>query len=1368
MKNTVNQNKIRKINLSDYDKFKWSNSNIILIIFTFFPFGMSYSAVSIAVSGSVASPFDFGTNITIPKLVVTEQDTSDFVPTGVGKDHIIRLTAPLGFVFSSMDSPESSVEGDFGVVPVDPVYGNPANTAEISFKIKAGGVHFKDSIIINNIVLEPANGSTYVYDEELYVTVEFYSNGATTPTVSIPLGPYSMVQPEIAWQNEVGSICENDTIGLFVSVTNTSSTLSDKDELIVEYVLEGFTDSALTRSASLHSTEQYYNFSEDTLNYSEVSAIRITAKFESGWEKKKTLTIGDSTKNIYRKNVEPILLFKDQVVTAVYETREYLRGAIYNLRYGDPNRFTISAEDPNTLFMEDHIRYAYFRPDVAGPGLHKVFITLETENTGCISKDTLVYNVTPDMITAEPVYCYGHDLKDTIKISTEALRFVDQDSNNSVSTTFHSLEIRGYGHSKIFTPDSALPNPEAGYKEFEFQPSKFIEDAVDSDLNDISIQMIVLAKVEATEYNYFCSDVDLPDHYCYLYKGKTDCDSGQYRCREETVSIQKVGEKISTIVIPRNDGWLLDSSLVYCQGKERVRLRSNRTIDTIRSELYGSSIVFDNGDYSLDLGYFSADSNTTTDIVLEYYDANSCLMDTVYTPTIYAVPQVGFEAGPVCNGTPQHFSQYSPDSQYVNIVRWDWDFGDGFTISSFSSGADSIEAGAHGGNTYGTYKEPFHLYTGPGEKSVVLGVMSEQGCTNYDTATVVIGKYPGAGITFGGKLEGKETVITNLTDTTEYDTIVNFIYTIEKPSGEIVTEETSAYSAYAFIPDEHGVFRIGFSAESNNGCVSEDDTLLPVFPVVTVNNQTSYAESFSTESMLPDGWLHSKDFLTGQVSVWKSVPVEGKFNDGGEHSGGYLWVSGDPKEELADENGWLESPCFQVNELDFPMISMDIFQSMRAGQNGAVVQYTLDDGASWDLVGEIGGGDSWYNTNGIISAPGGQTGANIGWSNDNEEWETARYPLDFIREENEENNCVRFRVEYEASGASAKTDTLMGFGFNDFYIGQRKRAVLIEQFLRVNKNGVSDPEEEWLNNFVESNPKEVFAIKYHLGDAGFDPELYMINWRDIAGRATEYYLFSAETMASVLDGEVKVNAPAGDQVKTAYSTRVLSDPDFGIYNVNMEAEGNGVRFTADIKQLTNGPKMKFGEAPQQFVRMAVVQTDYAINGVSYKDVLVELLPTGEDNVVAELPEDMEPGDTIRVSDIWVPNVPVNGANFKLVIFVQTQASYNEVHQVWFDTIPSSLIGGISPVNETVAEGGGFRIYPNPIDEEMLIVRGYGQDEQATWELFGASGEMVLRGEVHPGVNEYRVNTSSIVPGMYILRIKTHSGKTQNKKVIKCK
>lgn len=110
----------------------------------------------------------------------------------------------------------------------------------------------------------------------------------------------------------------------------------------------------------------------------------------------------------------------------------------------------------------------------------------------------------------------------------------------------------------------------------------------------------------------------------------------------------------------------------------------------------------------------------------------------------------------------------------------------------------------------------------------------------------------------------------------------------------------------------------------------------------------------------------------------------------------------------ANEISYIESPCFDMSNIDFPMISFDIWHELEHNKDGLALLYSTNYGNSWDTLGKQGDLWNWYNSSNISAL--NAFGTTVGFTDTSSGWLTAqRFLLDAGNQ-----SLVKFRFVFVA------------------------------------------------------------------------------------------------------------------------------------------------------------------------------------------------------------------------------------------------------------------------------------------------------------------------------------------------------------------
>jgi hypothetical protein len=145
-------------------------------------------------------------------------------------------------------------------------------------------------------------------------------------------------------------------------------------------------------------------------------------------------------------------------------------------------------------------------------------------------------------------------------------------------------------------------------------------------------------------------------------------------------------------------------------------------------------------------------------------------------------------------------------------------------------------------------------------------------------------------------------------------------------------------------------------------------------------------------------------------------------------SGSRAWVTNLTGNHNADEQSYVISPYFNLSGLSNPVIELNIWYRLDADWDGAALQYTIDNGATWEHLGAIA--DSLTASNWYRGTAWGlfDFGNSEAWTDTTTTWMLARHDLTAVKGE----TSVRFRIVFGSSLVNENE----GFAFDDIHIGE--------------------------------------------------------------------------------------------------------------------------------------------------------------------------------------------------------------------------------------------------------------------------------------------------------------------------------------------
>lgn len=551
-----------------------------------------------------------------------------------------------------------------------------------------------------------------------------------------------------------------------------------------------------------------------------------------------------------------------------------------------------------------------------------------------------------------------------------------------------------------------------------------------------------------------------------------------------------------------------------------------------------------------------------------------------------------------------------------------------------------------------------------------------------------------------------------------------------------------------------------------------------IFPVVKVTPALVYTQDFSGGEA---GWIsHGTVDSTGigiDRTSWKLKTPAGFANHIPADKGN-AWVT-DNRDNVnrvdtnsnynANEQSYVESPCFEINALDRPMVSFSYWSDTDEGGDGVALFYTINDGDSWHRVGEQDQGIDWYNTKPILGKPGNDfttdNGDSQGWSGNTQTisnasgWKVARFGLDEVLkrmiDSSVVNRMVRFRVAFGSNSDNSPNVQFDGFAFDDFQVTNRNRLVLMEYF--INQSLTNSATFDANTHAYAASKAEAINIHYHTGFSGAD-EINDLNTKDPSGRAFHYGVRAVPR--PTLDGEVRdeliEGAYAGTWVDTAFARRTLLASPF-LININQsEASNNILSVSANIQAIQALNR-------RVVMHIAVIEdTVTTSTGAVYYNAVRKMLPDAAGTFRAQ---PWAVGDSFVLNKTWDygANAALTPQRFRVVVFVADYQT-NEIYQAAVSNVQ------VKRQREAASETGNkvatsvannlpdndLLVYPNPAATQLNVILQKGEAllTNADWEIVTVSGQVVKKGHWSKGQGQLSVHVGSLASGVYIIKVHT--------------
>lgn len=638
-------------------------------------------------------------------------------------------------------------------------------------------------------------------------------------------------------------------------------------------------------------------------------------------------------------------------------------------------------------------------------------------------------------------------------------------------------------------------------------------------------------------------------------------------------------------------------------------------------------------------------------------------------------------------------------------------------------------------NCANTYTDTFFTYNTP---HIELSSTGNCGDTlivfTVDTANLnVFGTYQ------GNLYDNFSTVFWNLGDgTTRNETAL---------TGNIIDTIYHLYS-------QAGAYFVSLYAENHGFCSDSDTLRIIVSPAAMPTPALPYLEDFEASS---GGWLEESEYGAMSSALWEWGVADGnRINTvGDDHNN--VWITHKNAAYGLDESGWVYSPCFDLRQLERPMISLDYFSDTDFGNDGAVIEYFHSASQEWLPLGNVDRGVNWYNKDVIAGRPGLQDLAPFGWSGEENDWKNARYRLDDFQNYEE----FRFRVAFGAVGVHNRG--LEGFAFDNVWIGDRSRNVLLEHFA-----SVDFPSMNAINNhiydvvFHTNAVKDVVLVQYQT-DYNFDE--FNDQNPDDANTRELYYGVSAPAN-SVVNGQHYFSSVS--IAETDFEWQMLQTPKFNIEIDNFDIDLGSNLLSADVLITANEDMPQTEYIVQMVVLEDSLNYTETLFPTQIQSTMRVMLPDGAAGTPYN--QAFAAGEQISLSSAWQYD-PANHKpqQLELAVFIQN-LNTKEVFQAICSrdiTVFVNALGtnNIAQTQTDANEVKSMNLYPNPAQEQFMVSFEQPLSKDYDWRLVDLRGVILQQGNASAGTQQIPVYTYDYPAGMYFFVMGNNQFYAQRKVVI---
>ncbi len=552
-------------------------------------------------------------------------------------------------------------------------------------------------------------------------------------------------------------------------------------------------------------------------------------------------------------------------------------------------------------------------------------------------------------------------------------------------------------------------------------------------------------------------------------------------------------------------------------------------------------------------------------------------------------------------------------------------------------------------------------------------------------------------------------------------------------------------------------------------CVDTQTVRWVISPSV---NSFPYVQDFEADA--GEWFAESRDSSHGLLWEWgtdnnsQGIPA---------NVSNHVWMTQTGAAYGGGEDAWVYSPCFDMDSLNRPMISMDYWVDARPQFDGVVVEYQKTDG-SWAPLGEVGRGIDWFNTPSIAGSPGDDSHRifSLGWSGESGSWQNGRYKLDDYRGS---DNKLRMRIAF-ASLSNAPQDFYDGFAFDNVIVRDRTRNVLLETMVHdkyTNMEAINNRTYQLIHH--TNLNKDVVLLQYHIenvnpqGGINTPKDKFYLNNPSLS--STRSYEYSGPPAGSSFINGMDSNITYVTEFLTDmdFEQDMLETPKFSITIDTFEHINNNFKIVANVTAQEAMPSANYriytvisedslsynvGSGYNSQVHAVVRENDqYHLN-----------TSVGTNNLYNNRAWAM--GETQRVEFNWnhVNSGFINyePGDFQAVVFIQN-ISTKEIFQVATTRDVSGYWVGIDPIvaKEELNEIQSVNLYPNPAHDYFNLEFEQTLKNDYQWKLVDIRGVHIREGEIRAGNDRLLIDGLDYPAGTYILLLYNNKVFVQRKVVL---
>lgn len=530
-----------------------------------------------------------------------------------------------------------------------------------------------------------------------------------------------------------------------------------------------------------------------------------------------------------------------------------------------------------------------------------------------------------------------------------------------------------------------------------------------------------------------------------------------------------------------------------------------------------------------------------------------------------------------------------------------------------------------------------------------------------------------------------------------------------------------------------GVYNLVLEVENRHYCRHSDTLRVVVSPHFTPLPTADYWEDFEASA---GGWFDESAYGNNSSELWRWGTTQGQHIRTQNTWRGNVWsTSANALHYPPNAAGWVYSPCFDLSQLQRPMISLDYFSHTDEGNDGTVIEYYEPQTQRWLPLGRVARGVDWYDNAVIAGRPGAQTLAPVGWSGENVQWRNARYALDSLRH----LQPLRLRVAFGAVGVHGRA--LEGFAFDHVRIGERRRQVLLEHFAHAQYPNMNAINQHVYRLALQAPlPGDIVPLQYHIHYGVGDEH----NQFEPSAPAARALLYGVSVPArAVIAGQIDNGDLPSEQLQPAnFERTMLADPVFALRIDSFAVVGSAAQVHASLSALANLPSDEY------VLHTAIVEDSvvYSDGSAAVYALVRQLLPNASGRALLR---SWQAGDALQFAETWTFEPDRHRTHqLQAVVFLQNQRTA-EVYQV---ASTRNLTLFFPSANAEIVPLPAAELFPNPSAQQSLLRFAQPLTAAAEWRIVDLQGRCLQTGTLLTGESELQLQAQSLPAGLYFVQV----------------